>query len=56
MKIGDEVMYKENKKYSAPYYGDVGLVKDMSKDNTAALVEFDCGDIWCMCYSLEVIK
>ena len=56
MKINDKVMYKENKKYDAPYYGDIGFVKDMSKDNTIALVKFDYGDIWCMCYSLEVIE
>lgn len=56
MKIGNKVMYKENKKYGVPYYGDVGFVKDMSKDNTEALVKFDYGDIWCMCYSLEVIE
>lgn len=56
MKIGDEVIYKENKKYSTPYYGDKGLIKNMSKNNTAALVEFDYGNVWCMCCSLEVIE
>lgn len=56
MKIGDKVKYIERKNYEEPYYGYTGFVMNISKDNTAALINFGYADIWCMCSSLEVIE
>lgn len=56
MKIGNKVMYKEKTSTGNPRCGEIGFIKNISKDNTAVLVDFVYADIWCMCYSLEVIE